>query len=332
MRYALRFVLAILLLVGCGAAYEQLSERLDRTRIPQIGQSIAIGPRALNIFCSGEGTPSVIFDSGGGMPGFSWAATQREVSTFTRACWYDRAGYGWSDPAPAPHTSADAARDLHALLNAAHIPAPYVLVGHSIGGLNVRVYAGMFRQDVAGVVLVDASHEDVDQRIPRGRPRIRLPAPFRPVFEMWMATLRQTGVLRLMANGSLTNEPQPVSLSAMEWRTIQQLATLANAVQASATEWFQRSAEQAREAGGLGDRPLLVLTAGRVTGRDAAADEDHRAWIQLQAEMVRLSARGRQVIVANSGHLMPFDSPEAIVVAIRDAVTDFRGTLAERSR
>src|SRR5207302_3303547 len=118
-----------------------------------------------------------------GMPGFSWAATQREVSTFTRACWYDRAGYGWSDPAPAPHTSADAARDLHALLNAAHIPAPYVLVGHSIGGLNVRVYAGMFRQDVAGVGVFFAFHEVVRLRNTRCCPRFRLPVPFPPPSE-----------------------------------------------------------------------------------------------------------------------------------------------------
>src|SRR6267142_2463492 len=109
-----------------------------------------------------------------------------QVGQSTHACWYDRAGYGWSDPARAPHTSADAAGDLHAVLNAAHVPAPYVLVGHSLGGLHVRVYTGMIRQEVAGIVLVDASHEDVDKRI-RGRPRVPLPSSFRPAFETWMA-------------------------------------------------------------------------------------------------------------------------------------------------
>src|SRR2546428_5202281 len=142
MGYIARVAVACLATGACGSIYERVSERSDRMHLPQIGQSVSIGTRSLNIFCSGQGTPAVIFDSGGGMPGFSWVAVQREVSRFTHTCWYDRAGYGWSDPARAPHTSADAASDLHAVLNAAHIPAPYVLVGHSLGGLNVRVYAG----------------------------------------------------------------------------------------------------------------------------------------------------------------------------------------------
>lgn len=266
------------------------------------------------------------------MPGFSWVAVQRDVSQFTQACWYDRAGYGWSDPARGPRTSADAASDLHAVLNAAHVSAPYVLVGHSLGGLNVRVYAGLFRQDVAGLVLVEASHEDVDERIPRGRPRVRLPTSFRPAFDTWMAFAAATGLLRISSHGALSDERQPAAITASEWATIQQLAALPKAAQASAAEWFGPSAEQARTAGHLGTLPLAVLTAGRLSRGGPEENEDHRAWLQLQSELAHLSKDGRHMIVANSGHMMPFDSPEAIVSATREIVTDARYERGELSR
>ena len=86
----------IVVLILSGIIYEQTGERQDRRRYPQIGRSVNIGARALNIFCSGEGGPSVVFDTYGHMSGYSWSAVQREVSKFTRACWYDRAGVGWS--------------------------------------------------------------------------------------------------------------------------------------------------------------------------------------------------------------------------------------------
>jgi pimeloyl-ACP methyl ester carboxylesterase len=319
-------------IVVAGVIYERLSERGDRTRLPQIGQSVSIGPRSLNIFCAGQGTPTVIFDSGGGLPGFSWVAVQRDLSNFTQACWYDRAGYGWSDPARPPRTSADAARDLHAVLNAAQIPTPYVLVGHSLGGLNVRVYAGTFRQEVAGMVLVEASHEDVDERIPRARARVNLDPILRPPFEKWVAFAATTGLLRISSRGALADVRQPTTIRASDWATLQQVAALPKTVEATATEWFGRSAEQARAAGTFGNLPLIVLTAGRITGDGAEAAEDHRAWLQLQSELSRLSTRGRHVVVADSGHMMPFDSPEAIVSATREIITDVRDERREPPR
>jgi pimeloyl-ACP methyl ester carboxylesterase len=326
MRYLSRLAIGCLLVGLCGSVYERMSERRDRTRLPQIGRSVSIGGRSLNIFCSGEGTPVVVFDSGGGMPGLSWVAVQHDVSRFTRACWYDRAGYGWSDPARAPRTSADAAVDLDALLKAARVPGPYVLVGHSIGGLNVRVYAGLFRRQVAGVVLVDASHEDVDQRIPRGRPRVALPASLRPAFDASMAFASATGFLRISSRGALAGVAQPATIASSEWVLVQRLAALPKTVQASATEWFTRSAEQARAAGGLGNLPVLVLTAGRFAQDDQDATDDHHAWVELQSELARLSTHARQVIVADSGHLMPFDSPGAIVSATLEIVTEVRSS------
>ncbi len=153
--------LLILALVLAGMLYEQIGERRDKTRYQQIGRSVDIGGRTLNIYCSGEGYPAVIFESGGHTAGYSWIGIQPEVAKFTRACWYDRPGYGWSDPGPSPRTLTAIANDLHTLLHAATLPGPYVLVGATAGAFHVRVYNGLYPSEVAGAVLIHASDPDV---------------------------------------------------------------------------------------------------------------------------------------------------------------------------
>jgi len=148
-------VLIALVLVGLGAGYEEMQRRRDAERFPRIGRAVDIGGRTLNIFCSGEGSPTVIFESDALTPGYGWVYIQREVARITRACWYDRAGYGWSDPGPTPHTSALNVSDLHELLRLDGVPPPYLLVGDGFGTLDVRVYAGLRPGEVAGTVLVD---------------------------------------------------------------------------------------------------------------------------------------------------------------------------------
>ena len=117
-----------------------------KSSFPQIGRSVDIGGRSLNIHCSGDGSPTVVMENA---LGYRWMPIQREVTKFTRACWYKQAGYGWSDPGPKPCTSAAVASDLQALLRAAAVPPPYVLVGASGDGFPVRVFAGRHLNDVA---------------------------------------------------------------------------------------------------------------------------------------------------------------------------------------
>ena len=202
MRRPMRFLLKVfasLLLVFtiAGVAYEQLGRRRDRKRFSQIGRSVDIGGRSLNIHCIGEGSPTVVLE---GAVGYRWTPIQREVATFTRACWYDRAGHGWSDPGPSPRTSAPVASDLHALLKATAVPPPYVLVGASGAGFPVRVFAGRHLNEVAGVVLVDAVHEDQYQREPRSSWgwANRLPAPVRSALYTVTPVTGEVGLIRLM--------------------------------------------------------------------------------------------------------------------------------------
>ena len=243
-------------------------------------------------------------------------------------CWYDRAGDGWSDSGPFPRTSEAIAKDLHALLRVAKIRPPYVFVGHSFGGTNIRVYSGLFPTDVAGMVLVDAAHEDEPTRLPRrkgGGP----PASLRPIIDALTPTFLNIGLVRLLKPSSRRSAKPPKGLSSEQWGIIQQLRVQpkALAAESSMSLTAAQSWEQLKQFGSLGDRPLVVLTAGKsewnptdpTLAREAAEDQD--VWVhELQKQFVKLSTRGRQVIVEESTHGMPFEAPEAIAAAVREVV------------
>ena len=135
-------ILTLATLTG-GMSYEAIRRISDARRFPVRGQMVDVGGYRLNINCTGVGTPTVILDSGLGEPALSWIGVRSGVERFTRVCSYDRAGYGHSDPGPHPRSSLQVARELHALLQKSQTPGPYVLVGHSFGGYNLRVYTGL---------------------------------------------------------------------------------------------------------------------------------------------------------------------------------------------
>jgi pimeloyl-ACP methyl ester carboxylesterase len=291
----------------CGFGYEQFGQWRDHHRSPQIGRSFDIGGRKLNIYCSGEGSPAVIFDSGQSMPGVDWALVQPEIAMFTRACWYDRAGLGWSDSGPYPSVSDSSARDLHALLTAAQVPAPYVLVGHSMGGYDVRVYRGLYPGEVVGMVLVDAAHEDA-------APQTAMPQALRRVTAGLLEFASRFGVLRLIAPGP---DPTPCRFTPDQWAEIWSLRWQPKSVLAAVKDSVDVSAAQARAAGNFGDLPLIVLTAGK-----PGPEQD--IWNELQAELAWRSTRGRQVIVPDSGHMIPEQAPEAVTQAVYEIFSEIR--------
>jgi pimeloyl-ACP methyl ester carboxylesterase len=323
---------ALLVLLAAGFVYEEVGRRRDRERLPRIGRSVDVGGRTLNIYCSGVGGPTVVLDSGNGEPGYAWAHIQSEIARFTRACWFDRAGEGWSDPGPYPRTSAATAQDLHALLARAGVPPPYVLVGHSLGGLDVRVYNGLYGSEVTGMVLVDSAHEDEPSRAPKFMLGHTLPRYlWRPLHLIGQAALR-FGLIRL------TTRTVPLPADSAQRTPEHIVAALRQLPKAVATGFNATAPEsyaQAHAAGGLGDRPLIVLTRGKVQppSGDAEMDREGAAYEQvwmheLQPQLARLSTRGRQIIVAQSGHGIPDEAPAAVIDAVRDVVTTLR---SERS-
>jgi pimeloyl-ACP methyl ester carboxylesterase len=292
----------------------------------------------------GEGTPAVILEHGG----YGWILAQTGISKFTETCWYDRAGQSWSDPPPAPRTSQFIANDLHELLEKAKIPPPYVLVGHSIGGEYVRIYTAKFPSEVAGLVLVDSSHPD--QR----EPSVLLsPVNRMSIFQRRLVCaisrpttrfLARFGVLRLILRS--TGPAAPEQLSPEQQRIyrasrMQPESVAADVAQGCASTDngaipFDKGTGDpevdaaARASGTLGDRPLIVLTAGKywippdpVAAREMTAF--HEVWVhQLQASLARLSTRGRQIVVQESDHGMPLEAPQAIVGAVQEVVAQVR--------
>jgi pimeloyl-ACP methyl ester carboxylesterase len=203
-----------------GATYQRVATRRDRARTPAPGRLVDIGGHRLHIWCNGSGTPAVILETGLGGSSADWGFVQPEVATFTTVCSYDRAGMGYSVPGPSPRTMARIVRELTQLLDGAGVPCPVVLVGASIGGLAVRLFASEHPDRVAGLVLVDASHEDQDVEVPRV-------APFVPL-------LSSLGIFRLLG---VTFGPPPANLAPAVRRFAETTGFRASAYQVAVDEF-----------------------------------------------------------------------------------------------
>ena len=147
---------ALLGLALVGYIYEPIAEAADAKAYPPPGQLVDVGGHRLHINCTGTGSPTVVIEAGLGDWSTGWGFVQPEVAKATRVCTYDRAGWGWSDAGPLPRDAAQFAKELHTLLQNANIPGPYVMVGHSLGGLGVRVFVHDYASEIAGVVLIDS--------------------------------------------------------------------------------------------------------------------------------------------------------------------------------
>jgi hypothetical protein len=237
-------------------------------------------------------------------------------------CWYDRAGSGWSDLGPYPRDSASHARDLHALLRAARVPAPYVLVGESSAALDARVYTGFYPSEVAGLALVNWADPALflDPRSNNGKRAKRIPQLIYQSQDAMAQLFNSVGLYRL---GRVPPAPAPPKrLTPAEWNTIWFLTHSSKAVSAlmqDIASWRLSSAE-ARAAGSLGSRPLLVLSAENVAAPPEFLDE----WTKAQDDLARLSTRGRQITVGGNASDLLYDAPDAIVEAVRQVVAEVR--------
>jgi len=326
------FALALL----SGLLYEQAERARDRKLFPQVGRSVDIGGRTLDLDCKGAGQPAVIlvrgvpwtldnprrfWENGLPRPGYSWVSVQRELAKTTTTCWYDRAGSGWSDPGPYPRDSASQARDLHALLQAAGIPPPYVLVAESSAALDARVYAGFYPDGVAGLVMVNGIHPDLLQRgRPNGGRVERLPGFVGHSQDAMARAFNRVGLYRLGLPSAPAPGPVPPGMTAAEWNTIWHLTRSAKARSALLQEIgaWQLSTAEARAAGSLGDRALVVLSAKHKDGEP----ESGGAWMELQADLAKLSTRGKLVTVDASGDDLIYSAPDAIIDAARAVLAD----------
>ena len=329
------------LVVASGVLYEQAQRSRDRERYPRVGRSVDIGGRTMQIDCAGSGQPAVIlesganwamnlsvydaktmFSNGGPRPGYSWVAVQRALAPVTTVCWYDRAGSGWSDLGPYPRDSASQARDLSALLRAAQVPPPYVLVGESSAALDTRVHAVLYPSEVVGLVMVNAADPGLflDPRSTRGKKAARIP---QFVYHSQDAMAQLCNWVGFYRFAPVPPSPSPpTGLTAAEWNTIWYLTHSSKAIAAlmqDIASWRLTSAEM-REGGALGGRPLLVLNARNII----ASPEFFEAWTNFQSDLARLSTRGKQIAVGGGASDLLYDAPDAIVDAVRQVLKEVR--------
>jgi pimeloyl-ACP methyl ester carboxylesterase len=318
-RWSLRIVLfasvLLSLLAISGVYYQATASRADAQRFRRPGRLVSVGMFRLNLYCTGQGSPTVVLEAGLADSLDAWSRVQPEIARFARVCSYDRAGYGYSDPGPMPRTSDRIAAELHAALRSAGEKPPYLLAGHSFGGFNTRVFNGKYPDEVSGLVLIDATQEDQYRLLPAAWVDMGTEMRRRAHWQAFWAPLYiDLGLARLQLQMRGYHVP-PVILQSKYLKA-----------RASEFENIEVSAEQARKAGHVNETPLLVLTAGRVIDTTLSAllsEQDQRAyeetWINdLQLRLKYLSNRGRRVLVPDSSHDMPTDRPDAIVAAVRE--------------
>lgn len=315
----------------------KITRSLDRQSPIPFGRLVDIGTHRLHIHCTGSGSPAVVFDAALGASSLSWSLVQPQVAAFTRACTYDRAGFGWSEAGPFPRTVARIAAELHELLRRTPVDPPYVLVGHSFGAFTMRLYAHRHPDDVAGLVLVDPAHPEEwmtvvpgeAQRLARGVTLCRQGARIaRLGIARGVSLLVRSGALDaaracvgLISRGRLRPEDEqilaPVNRLPRELRPLlHRIWTRPEFFEAlgSQIEHVRESAATVADTGPYGDLPLVVLSA--------AGTRETRA--RLHAAAARLSTRGRHIVVQNTGHWIPLDQPAVVTAAIREMVTNLR--------
>jgi pimeloyl-ACP methyl ester carboxylesterase len=318
----------VVLLVG-GVVFDLLATAREQRTFPPVGQLVDGGGYRLHLHCVGSGSPTVVLESGFGMTLHAWALVQPQVARLTRACAYDRPGYGWSDLPRQPRTGGMAADDLHRALQNAGIQAPYVLVGHSMGGGQARLFASRYPHEVAGLVLVATGHEDWRTRNLAAGPEDE--ATDRVVYlAAALARVRLSRLVGVLLRPALAAEYAAELRRYLPPNAVDyELTALAQAKQARAMAAELRATReteaQLRTARDFGNTPLVVLSERWFFSEkpDAKELEAARVEDELQTEMTRFSRQGQHVRV-DAGHLIPLQKPEVIVEAVGSIVSAAR--------
>lgn len=289
------------LLTG-GYIYERAAEWRDKKIHPAPGRIVAAGRHKLHLFYQASVGPTVVIEQGAGEPSRLWWPVQDKIAEFASVCTYDRAGYGWSEPAAVGHTIAERAEELHTLLTNAGIPGPYILVGHSYGGFIVRCFARNHPDQTAGLVLVDTPEEAAFFRreVLKFYSRLRF-------MNKAVEFAARFGVLRLLGRF--------FPLDHVGFSFVRPAEYSAAGDDLASLQLVQPATGNFGGVGSLGDLPLAVITHGQPFPGPFFILE--KGWSEGQTRLAALSTNSLLIRANNSNHMIQVDEPGLVVEAIR---------------
>ena len=326
-RVALATAALLAVVTAAGARFEAVMRQRAARDYPPPGRLVDVGGRRLQIDCRGSGSPTVLLESGlDHLGALSWAAVHDSIARTTRVCAYSRAGLLWSDPAPAPFDPRRVAPDLHEALTASGERAPWVVVGHSLGGPYAVLFTNRYGAEVAGLVLVDPSHPEQFARLREATGKSMQPSTRQLAIG---SALAWTGIVRLASGGAA-----PPTWPALT--DVVSHAYLPTSIEAlrRETEAVPATLDAAGRVRSLGARPLVVLTATVIPPASLAAEgitpaqanRIQAAKEALQADEATWSTAGRQERVPNASHYIQFDRPDVVIAAVREVVARVRAS------
>jgi pimeloyl-ACP methyl ester carboxylesterase len=322
----------IVLAVLAGAGFETFMRSQASRKYPVSGKLVDVGGRKIQIDCRGQGSPTVVLETGiDNLGSLSWAAVHDEIAQTTRVCAYSRAGILWSDPNTGTVDHKSITQDLHEALIKSGETGPWVMVGFSAGGPATINFTSQYASEVAGLVFVDASHPDQVAPMEKitGISGSAMPPFLIPLSEV----LARIGLVRLIYNVipgyTIPNAP-PLASQVVEAYFPQNISSFLKGIQSNDAE-----IAAAGNFRNLGDRPLVVLTGTRKLSPDelraAGMSQEQEIqmnalWAKLQADLATWSTRSRHEIVPDASHSIQFDRPDVVIRAVREVVMDVRKT------
>ncbi len=315
--FVLIYIICFLIgFIFIGAAYQFWSAKRDQRIYPPLGEMIDIkNHRLLHVKRKkiSEHGPSVILEAGNGLSSTSWMLVQPEIEKFANCLSYDRAGFGWSPQNLDDNTSSHSVEDLHDLLSKLDMPKPYILVGHSYGGLLNLLYAYRYPEEVAGIILVDAYHEEQLKVIPLPSSNMMRILKIASIF----------GIFRLVVNKLF---PLPPTLPVAMRKRIQAEITCSTWI-STMQDIFSHVEISLSPLKNLSilNKPMAVISAGLYSGPELKFKDRIR---ELQNDLVRKSSGGYQIIAENSSHNVPFSQPELIIATVKKMIVQLFGQVA----
>jgi len=302
-------VTLIVAIVG-GRIYQVTSEAADMARFPAPGKMVDVDGHLMHIHCRGKGSPTVIIEQGLQGVSTAWDDITKEISSFTSVCAYDRVGLGYSEPIEHATRASEVAELLNRLLAGAGVNDEIVLVGWSAGGVYIREYYRLYRDETRAMLFVDSAHEQQQNRLPQssgGDPNamLRIARFLAPI-----GLVRLSGIVKQQIEYS----PAPKQLKSRLIALYEQSHVIQTMLNES--ESFTLDTQSEQPPASLGNLPLIVLSRGQ----QGAPPEEQRARDAMQQELVALSANGKQVIAAESGHGIQYDQPELLIDSVRELV------------